>query len=182
MGAGTSLPSDDKLRRVIKIFLRNRRNRAQTMEEQLRAAFARFDLNGDGFVDSAELVDLLALMGKPTSEGNVRALVDRIDSSGDGLLSVDEFLSWMSEGGGGEKGKGSSKVHCAPSSPAPLPSSSQRRPRAKTTVEAAREDEVGARAAAAIVVAILFLRAYAEDARRLRYVAARRERIHQLLL
>ena len=49
-------------------------------------------LDGDGFVDSAELVDLLALMGKPTSEGNVRALVDRIDSSGTQCT-----LRWNSE-------------------------------------------------------------------------------------
>ena len=62
-------------------------------QEELRAAFARFDVDGSGTLTVDELVDVFTRPGggKPFDQAEARAFILRHDKNGDGVLSLDEF-------------------------------------------------------------------------------------------
>ena len=69
-------------------------------EEELIAAFAKFDTDGSGALDEKELADILAMPGskeaysrKEAAEEAHRTL-EKFDTNGDGVLEFDEFVTW----------------------------------------------------------------------------------------
>ena len=56
------------------------------------AAFKLFDRNGDGIVTEAELKSVLAEIGHPHTDEEIRAMVAKADRDGDGKIDYNDFL------------------------------------------------------------------------------------------
>ncbi|XP_032281570.1 calmodulin-alpha [Halichoerus grypus] len=80
----------------------------QLSEEQVaefKAAFSRFDKNGDGTINTQELGAVMQALGKDLSEAELKELIAQVDTDGDSVISFQEFLaevvkrmkSWGSE-------------------------------------------------------------------------------------
>lgn len=61
----------------------------------MKEAFDMFDKDGDGYIDSGELGDVLAQLGKEPSEKALREMIHRVDSDDNGKISFDEFITLM---------------------------------------------------------------------------------------
>lgn len=63
------------------------------IDDEVKAAFDVFDVNGDGFIDERELQRVLCLLGmKEESELNkCRSMIRVFDENGDGKIDFDEF-------------------------------------------------------------------------------------------
>lgn len=59
--------------------------------QDLLTAFKKFDADGNGYITTNELSDILSRMGRHLSRKEVEAIIKSIDTSGDGKLSFDEF-------------------------------------------------------------------------------------------
>ncbi len=59
----------------------------------VRAAFDRFDLNGDGALDAHEIKTVMAEIGTPITDLEVAEMVAKADISGDGRIQFQEFLT-----------------------------------------------------------------------------------------
>ena len=65
-------------------------------KQEIRAAFALYDTNGDGFLSKAELKAIMCKKvegGTPRTEEDVDKLVARFDENGDGMLSMEEIAT-----------------------------------------------------------------------------------------
>ena len=75
--------------------------------EELKAAFAIFDVDADGYLTPAELRRILTRPsgGQPAllTDEDVDKLVSEFDTNGDGVLSVDEFAQAMASLSTGEQ-------------------------------------------------------------------------------
>jgi calmodulin len=60
-------------------------------KQELLGAFKKFDTDGNGFITSRELDELLSRMGRHLSRHEIEAMIKTLDTSGDGKLSFDEF-------------------------------------------------------------------------------------------
>lgn len=58
---------------------------------ELMGAFKKFDADGNGFITTKELSDILSRMGRHLSRNEVEAMIKSLDTSGDGKISFDEF-------------------------------------------------------------------------------------------
>ncbi|GAA2803510.1 hypothetical protein GCM10010441_30300 [Kitasatospora paracochleata] len=62
--------------------------------DKAKAAFDRFDVNGDGFISPEEYSKVMAEMGDPyVTVPMAQAVIAKSDTSQDGLLSWDEFVA-----------------------------------------------------------------------------------------
>jgi calmodulin len=64
------------------------------MQDPLRQRFDRFDGDGNGKIDEAELTRLLDALGVGFSASQVRATFESIDENRSGLIDFEEFRSW----------------------------------------------------------------------------------------
>eukprot|EP00439_Symbiodinium_sp_Y106_P048743 s2201_g6.t1 len=63
----------------------------------VKAAFAKADLNKDGFLDKSEVKEMLKALAKDLpimSDGEIDRLFDAVDANADGRLNVTEFIDW----------------------------------------------------------------------------------------
>jgi len=60
-------------------------------EEETRQAFASFDEDGNGFISSVELKEVLTKLGDTISEADADRLIRQVDSDGDGQINYTEF-------------------------------------------------------------------------------------------
>jgi len=69
-------------------------------ETKLRAAFAKFDLNGDGVLTLPELRTVLTRPGggQPMAEEQIQKLFKQMDVDGDGKVNLDEFSKSLASG------------------------------------------------------------------------------------
>merc|ERR1712241_1640267 len=63
--------------------------------EDVKAAFFRFDKNGDGAIDRSELKQMLSATGKNPSDQEVDQLFRKGDTDGDGQIDLQEFVFLM---------------------------------------------------------------------------------------
>jgi Ca2+-binding EF-hand superfamily protein len=63
-------------------------------QDALRGRFERFDRDGNGKIDEAELRQLLDALGVGFSDAQVRATLESIDLDQNGLIDFDEFRAW----------------------------------------------------------------------------------------
>ncbi|WP_354643100.1 EF-hand domain-containing protein [Kitasatospora camelliae] len=62
-----------------------------------KAAFARFDIDGDGFITPEEYSKVMAEMGDPyVTVPMAQAVISKADTSKDGQLNWDEFWAMQS--------------------------------------------------------------------------------------
>jgi Ca2+-binding EF-hand superfamily protein len=59
--------------------------------QELQVAFKKFDADGNGFISTKELGDILSRLGRRLSQRDIEAMVKSLDTSGDGKISFDEF-------------------------------------------------------------------------------------------
>ncbi|MDT0450810.1 EF-hand domain-containing protein [Streptomyces hesseae] len=65
--------------------------------EEARTAFARFDVDGDGFITAEEYKSVMAQLGDHNVTVTVaQAIIDKKDGNGDGVLSFEEFWASLS--------------------------------------------------------------------------------------
>ena len=60
-----------------------------------REAFKVFDSDGNGFINSSELRQVMLNLGEKLSEEEVEMMIKEADTNGDGLVNYDEFISMM---------------------------------------------------------------------------------------
>ena len=87
----------------------------------IAAAFAKFDVDGSGTLDRAELVALLTATGQgsPISTADANSIIDDFDDDGDGVLSLSELTCAFSEERTGDR------AAAVPRAPAAKPSAYQ---------------------------------------------------------
>ncbi|XP_032737483.1 calmodulin-like [Lontra canadensis] len=64
---------------------------------EFKAAFSRFDKNGDGTIDTQELGAVMRALGKNLSEAELKEFIAHVDTDGDGVISFQEFLAEMAK-------------------------------------------------------------------------------------
>jgi len=64
-------------------------------EPRIVAAFAQFDINGDGFVPMSEISTVLANTGSDLTELEVEALFKKLDANNDGVCDLWELCSYL---------------------------------------------------------------------------------------
>jgi|TARA_B110000008_G_scaffold256490_1_gene273949 calmodulin len=62
---------------------------------QMKQAFALFDLDGNGFITNDELGTVLRKMGQEPTEEEIVQMINEIDEDGDGTIDFDEFCELM---------------------------------------------------------------------------------------
>ncbi|KAL7193234.1 hypothetical protein ACSBR2_024948 [Camellia fascicularis] len=62
---------------------------------EIQSAFGVFDLDGDGKISAAELLEVLRRLGERCSLETCRKMVKGVDRDGDGLVDMDEFMIMM---------------------------------------------------------------------------------------
>ncbi|MCO5560221.1 hypothetical protein L7F22_013832 [Adiantum nelumboides] len=67
-------------------------------DEHLKRAYAFFDLNGDGFIDSGELQEMLQGDLGEESIDMLKDIIQEIDTDKDGRISYEEFANMMRTG------------------------------------------------------------------------------------
>mmetsp|Transcript_4048 Transcript_4048/g.11417 ORF Transcript_4048/g.11417 Transcript_4048/m.11417 type:complete len:460 (-) Transcript_4048:494-1873(-) len=69
---------------------------ADEVRERVLGAFKRFDIRGDGTIDSGELRKLLRLLDPVTFAGDAaEKLLSAVGTGKDGAVPFDEFLTWV---------------------------------------------------------------------------------------
>ena len=59
--------------------------------QELSTAFKRFDSDGNGYITTKELNEILSRMGRHLNRHEVEAMIKTLDTNGDGKVSFDEF-------------------------------------------------------------------------------------------
>ncbi|XP_058106952.1 probable calcium-binding protein CML25 [Magnolia sinica] len=59
---------------------------------ELHHVFREFDANGDGKISSTDLGSIMARLGHPTSDDELRSMIREADLDGDGLIDFNEFV------------------------------------------------------------------------------------------
>lgn len=62
-------------------------------EEELRAVFKEFDINGDNHIQESELKMVMAKMGQNPTAEELHAMFKAADVNGDGKIDFDEFVT-----------------------------------------------------------------------------------------
>jgi nanoRNase/pAp phosphatase (c-di-AMP/oligoRNAs hydrolase) len=69
----------------------------ELLQQRLRAAFNRKDLDGSGFLDKRELYSALASSGIIASDFSVEILMNAMDTDGNGTIDFDEFAAFAKQ-------------------------------------------------------------------------------------
>lgn len=67
-------------------------------EEELRQAFAVFDVDRNGAISAEELARVLGGLGESASVAQCRRMIEGVDKNGDGVISFAEFKIMMTSG------------------------------------------------------------------------------------
>ena len=68
---------------------------SEEQKNQLKQAFALFDLDGNGYITNDELGTVLRKMGQEPTEEEIVQMINEIDEDGDGTIDFDEFCELM---------------------------------------------------------------------------------------
>lgn len=76
----------------------------QSVSEDIKKVFNRFDSNGDGKISAAELVHVMKAIGSDTSDEEVGQMMTNLDTDKDGYISFQEFVGFCKANAGDEDG------------------------------------------------------------------------------
>eukprot|EP01062_Namystynia_karyoxenos_P060218 TRINITY_DN51745_c0_g1_i1.p1 TRINITY_DN51745_c0_g1~~TRINITY_DN51745_c0_g1_i1.p1 ORF type:complete len:314 (+),score=114.06 TRINITY_DN51745_c0_g1_i1:69-944(+) len=82
-------------RRFGRVKQRLRDTGVGTSENEIRAAFQRFDLNGDGHIDASELGALCSSLSLHIDEVELQRALEMLDADRNGTVEFDEFMVWF---------------------------------------------------------------------------------------
>jgi calmodulin len=66
-------------------------------DRRTRAAFSLFDHSGDGYIDEAELRNIMINVGEPVTIEDCRGVLRELDRDGDGRINYEEFCEIIGE-------------------------------------------------------------------------------------
>lgn len=61
--------------------------------DELKAVFKEFDIDGDGWIQEAELRAVMGKMGQQPTDDELHAMFKAADTNGDGKIDFEEFIS-----------------------------------------------------------------------------------------
>jgi len=62
---------------------------------EIASAFRKFDRDGDGHIEPREIKTVMANLGCPQNDEQVKHLIASVDTDGNGMIEFDEFVSIM---------------------------------------------------------------------------------------
>jgi len=65
---------------------------AGEMEKELQQSFKVFDINGDGYINAAELRQAMTTIGEKMTEKDINDIIKQWDTDGDGKISYNGYL------------------------------------------------------------------------------------------
>jgi len=68
---------------------------AEALQKELREAFRLYDKEGNGFITTKVLRDILRELDNQLSEEDLDGMIEEIDSDGSGTVDFDEFMEMM---------------------------------------------------------------------------------------
>ncbi|KAH7316388.1 hypothetical protein B0J17DRAFT_687221 [Rhizoctonia solani] len=77
------------------ILMGERLNFGQKSDRELRDVFERFDRDGSGTIERAELGRAVALLGDKLTDQELAMIMHEVDTDGDGRVSFEEFTRMM---------------------------------------------------------------------------------------
>merc|ERR1719378_457262 len=63
-------------------------------DEDLKASFDMFDINGDSFITEDELWDVMVKCGEKLTREVIRLMINDVDTTGDGKITFQEFRKY----------------------------------------------------------------------------------------
>lgn len=64
-------------------------------EEKIREAFKVFDMEGNGFMEAAELREVMTSLGERLTEEEANDLIKEADNDNDGMVNYEEFIGTL---------------------------------------------------------------------------------------
>jgi len=68
---------------------------AEAIQEELREAFRLYDKEGNGFIRTAELREIMRALDDKLTEDELDEMITEIDTDGSGTVDFDEFMEMM---------------------------------------------------------------------------------------
>ena len=68
-----------------------------SQNDEFREAFALFDKDGDGKIDSKELGTVMRTLGLKPTQDELQGLIEEFDLDGDQMIDYDEFVKVMTQ-------------------------------------------------------------------------------------
>merc|ERR1712169_91755 len=67
----------------------------ESLKEELKEAFRIYDKEGNGYITTQVLKEILRELDNRLSEEDIEGIVDEVDEDGSGTLDFDEFMAMM---------------------------------------------------------------------------------------
>jgi len=68
---------------------------AEAMQEELRDAFRMYDKEGNGYIKTAQLKEILRALDDKLTDDELDEMIAEIDTDGSGTVDFDEFMEMM---------------------------------------------------------------------------------------
>ncbi|KAF3424573.1 hypothetical protein E2986_11292 [Frieseomelitta varia] len=68
---------------------------AEAMQEELKEAFRLYDREGNGYITTATLKEILAALDDKLTSADLDGIIAEIDTDGSGTVDFDEFMEMM---------------------------------------------------------------------------------------
>ncbi|XP_024083319.1 troponin C isoform X2 [Cimex lectularius] len=68
---------------------------AEAMQEELKEAFRLYDREGNGYITTATLREILAALDDKLNNEDLDGIIQEIDTDGSGTVDFDEFMEMM---------------------------------------------------------------------------------------
>ncbi|XP_029048829.2 troponin C at 25D [Osmia lignaria lignaria] len=90
---GTGKVNFDQFCRIAGRFLEE--EDAEAMQEELKEAFRLYDREGNGYITTATLKEILAALDDKLTSADLDGIIAEIDTDGSGTVDFDEFMEMM---------------------------------------------------------------------------------------
>ena len=68
---------------------------AEAMQQELKEAFRLYDREGNGYITTSTLKEILAALDDKLSSSDLHGIIAEIDTDGSGTVDFDEFMEMM---------------------------------------------------------------------------------------